>query len=43
MWEDGIQMDINGSGCIGLDWDKLAQNMNHWRDFVNNVINVRVS
>jgi hypothetical protein len=40
-WEDGIRMDIRGT-CWGVEWLKLAQDSDRWRDVVNAVMTLRV-
>jgi hypothetical protein len=41
-WEDGIKMDLReiAWGCV--EWIHLAQDRDHWRAFVNAVMNLRV-
>jgi hypothetical protein len=41
-WEDGIRMDLReiGLGCV--DWIRLAQDRDQWRDVVSAVMNLRV-
>jgi hypothetical protein len=41
-WEDGIKIDLGeiGWGCV--EWIYLTQDRDHWRDFVNAVMNLRV-
>jgi hypothetical protein len=41
-WEDGIRMDLREIGLGGMDWIRLAQDRDRWRDVVNAVMNVRV-
>jgi hypothetical protein len=43
-WEDGIKMDLREIGWGGgrLEWIHLAQDRDHWRAFVNAVMNLRV-
>ena len=41
-WEDDIGMDLQGLGCGGVDWIKLAQDRDGWRALVNVVMNLRV-
>jgi len=41
-WEDNIKMDIEEVGCGGMDWIKLAQDSDSWRERVNAVMNLRV-
>jgi len=41
-WEDNIKTDLRE---IGIDWAnciRLAQDMVHWRAFVNTAMNLRV-
>jgi len=35
-------MDLGTVGWEGVDWMHLAQDMDHWWDFVNNVMNLWV-
>jgi len=42
MWEDNITMDIQEVGCGGMDWNKLAQDRDRWRELVYAVMNLRV-
>jgi hypothetical protein len=42
-WEDNIKMDLQELGCGGMDWMKLAKDMDRWRELVNAVMNLRVS
>jgi hypothetical protein len=41
-WEDGVRMDLReiGLGCV--DWIRLAQDRNRWRDVVSAVMNLLV-
>ena len=41
-WEDNIKMDLQEVGCGGMDWIKLAQDMDRRRALVNAVMNIRV-
>jgi len=41
-WEDNIKMDLHEVGSGGVDWIKLAQDMDKWRALVNAVMNPRV-
>jgi hypothetical protein len=40
MWEDGIRMDLRKIGLGGLDWIRLAQDMDRWREVVSAVMNL---
>jgi hypothetical protein len=37
------KMDVEEIGCEGLDGIHLAQGMGKWRDFVNTVMNLRIT
>jgi hypothetical protein len=39
---DNIKMDLEETGWDGRDWIELAQDRDHWRAFVNTVMNLRV-
>jgi hypothetical protein len=41
-WEDNIKMDLQEVGYGGMDWIKLAQDRDRWRELVIAVINFRV-
>jgi hypothetical protein len=41
-WVDNIKMDLREIGWDGMDWIKLAQDMDQWRALVNTVMNLRV-
>jgi hypothetical protein len=41
-WEDNIKMDLQEVGCGGMEWIKLAQERDRWRELVNAVMNLRV-
>jgi hypothetical protein len=41
-WEDGIRMDLREIGLRGVDWIRLAQDRDRWRDVVSAVMNLRV-
>jgi hypothetical protein len=41
-WEYYIKMDLQEVGCGGMDWIKLAQDMNRWRALVTAVMSLRV-
>ena len=34
-WEDNIEMDLQEVGYGGMDWIKLAQDRDRWRELVN--------
>jgi len=42
VWENNIKMDLQEVGCRGVDWIKLAQDMDRWRALVSAVMNLRV-
>jgi hypothetical protein len=37
-----ILIDLKEVGCGGMDWIKLAQDMDRWPTLVNAVMNLRV-
>jgi hypothetical protein len=37
-WEDGIKMDLRGTGWGGVEWIHLAQDMCRWRAVVNSMM-----
>ena len=41
-WGDNINMDLQEMGCGDMDWIKLAQNRDRWRELVNAVMNFRI-
>jgi len=41
-WQDNIKMDLREMGRGGMDWNKLAQDMDRWWALVNAVMNLRV-
>jgi hypothetical protein len=43
MWEDNIKVDLQEVGSEGMDWIDLAQDRGRWREFVNVIMNLRVS
>jgi hypothetical protein len=40
-WEDNIKMDLQEVGCGGMDWTKLAQDIERWLALVNDAINLQ--
>ena len=40
-WEDNI-MDMREVGCDARDWIVLAEDTDQWRDYVTEVMNLRV-
>jgi hypothetical protein len=40
-WEDNIKMNLEESGCRGMNWIELAKDRDRWRAFVNAVMNLR--
>jgi len=41
-WEDNIKTDLQEVGCGGMDWIDLAQDRDRWREFVDEIISLRV-
>jgi len=41
-WEDNIKMEVRELEWKGVDWVRLAQDREQWRDEVNMVMNLRV-
>jgi hypothetical protein len=41
-WEDNITVDLREIASEVIDWIHLAQYRDHWRVFVNSVMNLRV-
>ena len=41
-WVDNIRMDLQGVGCVYMDWIGLAQDRDRWRTLVSAVMNLRV-
>jgi hypothetical protein len=41
-WRDNIKMDIREIGWGGMDWNRLAQDMDKWRALVNTVMNLQI-
>jgi len=41
-WEDNIRMDLQEVGCKGMDWIRLFQDRDRWRELVTAVMNIRV-
>ena len=40
-WDDNIKMVLQKVGCVGMDWNDLAQDRDKWRALVNVVMNLR--
>jgi hypothetical protein len=40
-WEDEIIMDLREIGLGGVDWIRLSQDRDRWRDVVSAVMNLR--
>jgi hypothetical protein len=41
-WVDNIKTNLSEIGWDGVDWVNLVQDRDHWRAFVNTVMNLRV-
>jgi hypothetical protein len=41
-WEDVVRMDLKETGLGGVDWIRLAQDMDRWRAVVSAVMNLQV-
>jgi hypothetical protein len=41
-WEDRIRMDLREIGLGGVDWIRLAQDMDRWLAVVSAAMNLRV-
>jgi hypothetical protein len=41
-WENNIKMDLQQTGCRGMDWIELTQDGDRWQPLVNAVMNIRV-
>jgi hypothetical protein len=41
-WEDGIRMALREIGLGGVDWIRLAQDIDRWRAVVSAAMNLRV-
>jgi hypothetical protein len=41
-WKDGIRMDLREIGLGGVDWIRLAQDVDRWRSVVSAGMNLRV-
>ena len=42
-WEDNIMMNPKGIGVDVVNWMDLAQDRNHWRTLVNELVNIPIS
>jgi hypothetical protein len=42
-WKFVIRMDFNETARKGMDWIRLTQDIDKWRNFVSTVTNIRVS
>jgi hypothetical protein len=42
-WQDNIKLDFREIGIDRSNWIRLAQDRVQWRDFLNTVMNLRVS
>jgi hypothetical protein len=41
-WVDNIKIDLREIGWVGMDWMDLNQDRDHWRAFINTVMNLWV-
>jgi len=41
-WTDNIRKDLQGVGCVYMDWIGLVQDTNRWRTLVSAGMNLRV-
>jgi hypothetical protein len=41
-WEDNVRIDLKEIGLEVVDWIHLTQDRDHWRAFVNTVMNLWV-
>jgi hypothetical protein len=39
-WEDNIKMDLKDMRWEGVGWINLALDRDHWRVFVNTIVNL---
>jgi hypothetical protein len=42
-WEHNIKLDLREIGIDGENWIRLDQDRVRWRDFVNTIMNLRVT
>jgi hypothetical protein len=42
-WVDNIKIYLRDTGWDGVDWNDMAQDREQWKDFVNTVLNFRVT
>ena len=41
-WEDNSKVDLQKTGCRGMDWIDLVQDRDRWQALVDMVMNIRV-
>ena len=42
-WEDNIKKDLKAIGVDVMNWMGLAQDRDHWRALVNELVNIPIS